>query len=365
MITDTAPALQGERMRAETAEIPEVVARLLSAQPDYWEALARHIAALDPPGVMTIARGSSDNAAQYGGHLLMARLGLPVLSLPPSVPTLYQARLKVQRWLSLSVSQSGQSPDLIDATLASAALGACTLAMVNRASSPLGDAAQWALDLQAGAETSVAATKSCVAQMVCSARLVGQLLQATGRSDAHRFRSGLEALPKALGEAQEQDWSAGLDQLKDCDRLFVIGRGPGFAVAQEAALKLKECCGIQAEAFSSAEVRHGPMALAEPGFQMLVFAPPGLAQAELLGLAAQMRARGVRVALVAPADVPGAQLPMARLDSAQNGLDPSVVNDLSPLLALPSHYRMVEALARARGRNPDAPPHLSKVTLTH
>jgi glucosamine--fructose-6-phosphate aminotransferase (isomerizing) len=135
---------------------------------------------------------------------------------------------------------------------------------------------------------------------------------------------------------------------------MVIGRGPGLAIAQEAALKLKETCGIQAEAFSSAEVRHGPMALVGPDYPMLVFAPRGAAQEGLIALAEDMRQRGAHVILAAPPDVPGRQLT----------LTPAGHSDLDPITAIQSFYLLVEAVSRARGLNPDRPPHLSKVTST-
>jgi len=145
-----------------------------------------------------------------------------------------------------------------------------------------------------------------------------------------------------------------VDALKNADRLFVIGRGLGLPIALEAALKFKETCGIQAEAFSGAEVKHGPMALVEAGYPLLVFAPRGPAQAGLLALADEMRGRGARVLLAAPAGTPGAELELATTGS----------EDLDPIAAVQSFYPMVEALARARGLDPDRPRHLAKVTQT-
>ena len=142
--------------------------------------------------------------------------------------------------------------------------------------------------------------------------------------------------------------------MRRIDRLFVIGRGTGLAIAMEAALKLKETCGIQAEAFSGAEVRHGPIALVEEGYPVLVFAPRGPAQAGLLALADDLRAHGARVLLVAPAGTPRADLTLTTTES----------EDLDPIAAIQSFYPMVEALARARGLDPDAPRHLAKVTRT-
>jgi glucosamine--fructose-6-phosphate aminotransferase (isomerizing) len=165
----------------------------------------------------------------------------------------------------------------------------------------------------------------------------------------------LAALPEALERAAAIDWSAALEPLVHVDRLIVIGRGTGLAIAQEAALKFKETCAIQAEAFSGAEVRHGPMALVEEGYPLLVLAPRGPGQSGLLALADDMRGRGARVLLAAPAGTPGAQLTLAETGAV----------DLDPIAAVQSFYPMVEALARLRGHDPDRPRHLAKVTRTH
>ncbi len=162
-------------------------------------------------------------------------------------------------------------------------------------------------------------------------------------------------MPSALEEAAKQRWDVAVEVLKGAEKLFVIGRGTGLPIAMEAALKFKETCGIQAEAFSGAEVKHGPMALVDEGYPMLVFAPRGPAQAGLIALAEEMRGRGARVLLAAPAGTPGAELPLACTGN----------EDLDPIAVVQSFYPMVEALARARGRNPDAPPHLAKVTKTN
>ena len=143
--------------------------------------------------------------------------------------------------------------------------------------------------------------------------------------------------------------------LKDADRLFVIGRGTGLAVAMEAALKFKETCAIQAEAFSGAEVKHGPMALIGEGYPLLIFAPRGPAQVGLLTLAEEMRGRGAKVLLAAPHGTPGSNLPITETLSV----------DLDPISMIQSFYPMVEALSRVRGFDPDRPQHLAKVTRTH
>ncbi|GAB1388838.1 MAG: glucosamine-6-phosphate deaminase [Rubrivivax sp.] len=336
------------RMFEEAAAAPQVAARLLAAEAQALARLGAELQQQPPQALLTVARGSSDHAAHYMAYLVMARLGRLVTSLPMSLVTLYRSRLQCQGLLALAFSQSGQSPDLVAPLRDLGARGARTLALVNDAASPLAQAAQGVLPLHAGAETSVAATKSFIAQLVAGAALVGAW-------EADRaFQDGLQALPQALEAAWALDWSAAVEALRGAERLYVIGRGTGLAVAMEAALKFKEVCGIHAEGYSGAEVQHGPMALVEDGFPMLVLAPRGPAQPGLLQLATQMRARGAKVLLAAPPGTPGAALPL--LATAHEDLDPITIAQ--------SFYRMVEALAHARGLDPDRPRHLAKVTRT-
>jgi len=344
-------------MLLEALQGPATAAALLSADKERYAELAADLDQHEPHALLTVARGSSDHAAHYMAYLVMARLGRLVTSLPMSLVTLYGSQLRCQGLVSLAFSQSGQSPDLIAPTRYFRAGGARTVALVNDAQSPLAMASQWVLPLHAGVETSVAATKSFIAQLVAGARLVAQWEgQREGRLEGKSaMLAGLQALPDALQTASRCDWSAALPVLVPADKLFVIGRGTGLAVAMEAALKLKETCGIQAEAYSGAEVKHGPMALVESGYPMLILAPRGPAQAGLLALAQDMRQRGARVLLAAPAGTAGAELP----------LSPTAHEDLDPISVVQSFYPMVEALARARGLDPDMPRHLAKVTRTH
>ena len=335
-------------MLDEAHEASGAVARLLAADRDVYASLGAELRAAPPQSLLTIARGSSDHAAHYMAYLIMARLGRLVTSLPMSLITLYQSRLRCDGLVSFAFSQSGQSHDLVVPTRFFRDGGARTVAFVNDMTSPLADAAQWTFDLHAGVETSVAATKSYVAQLVAGARVV-----AAWQGDSALQRA-LDGLPLALQRAAEQDWQRAIDALAGADRLLVISRGLGLAVAMEAALKLKEVCGIQAEAFSGAELQHGPMALVDEGYPLLVFAPRGPAYAGLVALAADMQRRGARVLLAAPAATPGSVLPLVETDA----------EDLDPIAAIQSFYPMVEALARARGVDPDAPRHLAKVTLT-
>jgi glucosamine--fructose-6-phosphate aminotransferase (isomerizing) len=335
-------------MLQEALEAPAAVSRQLAhddaAYADFGALLRESV----PTSMLTVARGSSDHAAHFMAYLIMARLGKLVTSLPMSLVTLYQSQIDCRGLAAFAFSQSGQSPDLVAPMRFFTEGGATTAAFVNDAASPLAHAARWVFPLHAGEEASVAATKSFIAQLVAGARLVAAW------EDDLALHSALAGLPGVLARATRADWRPAVDALVDADRLFVIGRGTGLPIALEAALKFKETCGIQAEAFSGAEVRHGPMALIDEGYPLLVFAPRGPAQPGLLALADEMRGRGARVLLAAPAGTPGAELAIVETASVE----------LDPISAIQSFYPMVEALAQARGMNPDRPRHLAKVTRT-
>jgi glucosamine--fructose-6-phosphate aminotransferase (isomerizing) len=336
-------------MRSESLEAPQAVAQQLAHNGQDYADFGALLRLQNPAAVLTVARGSSDHAAHFLAYLVMARMGRLVTSLPMSLITLYQSQIACQGLVSLAFSQSGQSPDLVAPMRYFTDAGAVTAAFVNQSDSPLAQAAQWVFPLHAGVEASVAATKSYIAQLVAGARVVAAW------QDDRLLQAALSALPGVLSRAAQVDWSVAVHALRDVDRLFVIGRGTGMPVALEAALKFKETCAIQAEAFSSAEVKHGPMALIDEGFPLLVFAPRGPAQAGLLALAEEMRLRGAKVLLAAPTGTPGANLPMVETASI----------DLDPISLIQSFYPMVEQLARQRGRNPDQPRFLAKVTKTH
>lgn len=345
-------------MLDEARSAPATVARMLDLDADRYAALSERLRQRDDAGLLTLARGSSDHAAQHLAYLVMARLGRLVTSLPMSVLTLYGSRLRAEGLVSFAFSQSGQSPDLVEPARALRAGGATTVAFVNDSGSPLAAAAEHLLPLHAGPERSVAATKSCIAQLVAGARLV-----AAWQGDA-ALAAAVADLPRALQQAVALDWSAAIEPLCEAGAMFVVARGPALAVAQEMALKFKETCGLQAEAFSGAELQHGPMALVGQGYPVLVLAPRGPAQAGMVALAAQLASRGARVLLAAaPAAALASTLPsgscMPLLPIAPTGHE-----DLDAISAVQSFYPLVEALARARGLDPDQPRFLSKVTRT-
>ncbi|XXT36512.1 SIS domain-containing protein [Sorangium sp. So ce513] len=335
-------------MAEEARSAPEIVAQQLTQDEPAYRALADRLRAAPPPSVVTIARGSSDHAAAYLAYLVMTQLGCPVASLPPSVVTLYRAPLRLPGALAVAVSQSGQSPDVVSALGACGAAGAVTAALVNQPGSPLEQAAASTLPLRAGAERSVAATKSFIASLSAMARLV-----ACWREDA-ALGDALRALPDALSAAAEVDVSPLVGALAGEERLLVLGRGPGFSIALEAALKFKETCALHAEAFTVAEVQHGPMALIDERFPLLIFAPRGPAQAGLVQVAEGFRGQGAKVILVGPAGLPG-------VDLAVPGSPHEL---LDPLCQIQAFYLAAASLAEARGLDPDAPRRLKKVTKT-
>ncbi|MGN6375878.1 MAG: SIS domain-containing protein [Sphingomonas sp.] len=332
-------------MRRETLEAPAAVARLLDADRATIAALAKELRARPVSVVATCARGSSDHAATYGKYLIETMIGVPVASVPPSVASLFDAPVTTSDALCIAISQSGRSPDLLATVDAWRIAGVPVAALVNDEGSPLAERADWRLPLKAGAERSVAATKSCITAMAGLAALVAAWSRDAALSEA------VAALPEALDRAVARDWSAALAPLAEANRMFVIGRGYGFGVAQEAALKLKETCALQAEPFSAAEVRHGPMTIVGEGFPVLALATSDKSGDDVMAVAREFASRGA-VVLTAHAGA-DALLPAEAAHPA-----------VEPILLLASFYGLAEQLARLRGLDPDRPPHLAKVTET-
>ncbi len=336
------------RMAREIAEIPEAAARLLSAGQAARREAAGRARARDPALLVTVARGSSDHAATYLAYACEMLLGLPVASLGPSLASVYDARLKLGRALSLTISQSGRSPDIVAMTRAAARDGALSLALTNDPASPLAESAALTLALHAGPERAVAATKTFVNSVIA-----GLALLAEWAGDSSLL-AALETLPEHLLTAVNFSWPTLRKALSDRDSLYVLGRGPGWAIACEAALKLKETCRLHGEAYSSAEVLHGPVSIVRPGFPVLALAAGDRAEAGLADIADRIAGMGARV--FASSDLPRHG---ERLDHIRTG---HPLTDPLPLIV--SFYAMAERLAAARGIDPDAPPHLRKVTET-
>jgi glucosamine--fructose-6-phosphate aminotransferase (isomerizing) len=335
-------------MHREIAESASAISHQLEANRAIVRELASALRANPPRLVSTGARGSSDNAATFAKYLFETRLGVPTTSAAPSVQSIYAAEQDLSDTLFLAISQSGRSPDLVRQAEAAKRAGARVVAMVNVEASPLAAAADAVVPLRAGPELSVAATKS----FLCSLAAIAQLA-AEWKEDG-TLRDALAAIPLALNEPTDVRWSSLVDGLADAKSLFVVGRGLGLSAAQEAALKLKETCGIHAEAFSAAEVQHGPMALVGAGFPVVFFVQDDDTKASTLEIAGKFRARDARVYLIGADAAGGESLPLPAVR------DPAC----APLVAVHRFYDAVNALAVRRGRDPDAPPHLSKVTET-
>jgi glucosamine--fructose-6-phosphate aminotransferase (isomerizing) len=336
-------------MQAEVAEIPAAAERFLAGSRDAVAAAAAAMRAADPGLIVTVARGSSDHAAtylKYGAELLA---GVPVASVGPSVASIYGRQLRLGGAACIGISQSGKSPDIVEMMRSARAGGALALAITNAADAPLAAACDHTLPLQAGPERSVAATKTFVASVLAALALLAEWREDDG------LREAVAALPRQFAEALACDWTPLADRLVRANFAFVLGRGPGFAIASEVALKFKETCGIHAESYSAAEVLHGPAALVRAHFPVLALGVEDAALPQVIATAERLAGQGADVFLTAP----GAAAPVVALPTVA-GVHPLT----APLVLVVTFYRFIEALARRRGLNPDEPPHLRKVTET-
>ena len=335
-------------MAREVAEIPQAAERFLRGSAAAVRSAAAALRTRAPTLVATVARGSSDHAATYLKYAIELEEGVPVASVGPSVASIYNRPLRLGGAACIGISQSGRSPDIVEMMRAAGAGGALTIAITNFDDSPMARASAHCLALHAGEEKSVAATKTFVTSV-----LAGLALLAEWRDD-DGLRAALAALPEALAQAVVLDWEPLSARLSRAGSAFVLGRGPGFAVASEAALKFKETCGIHAEAYSAAEVLHGPAAIVQAQFPVLALGVEDAALPQLVATAERLAGQGADVFLTGAAAQGATRLPMV------GGLHPLV----APLVTIAAFYACVEGLARRRGFDPDTPPHLRKVTET-
>jgi glucosamine--fructose-6-phosphate aminotransferase (isomerizing) len=334
-------------MFAEAAQAPEVVRAQLQVNAAPIADLVARLRSQPPRAVVTCARGSSDHAATFARYLIETRLGVLTSSAAPSVSSVYDAAPDLAGMLLLAISQSGASPDLLTVVSRARAAGARIVALVNTPGSALAQLAHDLIPLHAGPERSVAATKSFIASLSAIVQLVARW------SADGELTAALEQTPQLLQRAWELDWSAALPPLIAAHNLYVIGRGVGLAIAQEAALKFKETCGLHAEAVSAAELHHGPMALVRAGFPLLLFTQHDESHGGVTQLAGELAGRGAGVLLAGGSVANTTVLPTLTAHPV-----------IEPLLDAQSFYRMANSLALARGHDPDQPPHLNKVTET-
>lgn len=339
-------------MLQEAREFPRIALMQAAHNRDLLRELARRIQRFKPRFVATIARGSSDHAAQFVKYAFETQLGWPVVSVAPSVVSAYHQELQWEGALVIAISQSGASPDVVEPLEQARKAGALTVALVNSEDSPLAQAAEFVVPLRAGEEKAVAATKSFLASLTGALQLLQELaLDAT-------LNKAMGWLPEALQSTLELEslTKARAERFRFVEHLVVLGRGMHLAIANETALKLKETSGIFAQAYSAAEFSHGPMRVVREGFPVLCF--QGMDETRMLTSAAclALKDRG------------------ADLTGFGCGLNGESLHDIrtmptghrltDPLPAMLAAYFFAAHLSLHRGLNPDAPPSLQKVTLT-
>ena len=336
----------------EAAEVPGLVAaqfgRLEAALPplvDRLDGLSAHLLA-------TVARGSSDNAADFAGYLVGLRLALPTASLPPSLASVYGCTLRLDKALVLAISQSGASPDLCAAVALAKSGGAFALGIVNEPDSPLGHAVDAVIAMGAQSERAVAATKSFILSLTAVAHLVGAWTR-----DAALVRA-LNTLPRILAQCSRVDWSVAIGLLEASRDIYVVGRGPSLPIARELALKFKEVCGLHAEALSAAELLHGPIALASSMLPAIVIEGDESSRATVDEAVTRLRAANAPVVVLATARGRSVH------DASTVVVPKSPHPLLQPIVTAQAAYPFFASLARVRGRDPDRPPQIEKVTRT-
>lgn len=346
----------GAGMAVDIAEQPDIYARLLeSAHARSVAEAAAAIVARDPGHVVIAARGSSDHAALYAAYLVEIRLGLPAALASPSAVTLFGARPDLSRALVIGVSQSGRSEDLREVLRVAGAAGALTLAVTNDPGSPLAGDAEIAIDIAAGHERAVAATKTYTAQLLTLLMLVEGVRGGGGEVPPDE-RSALAVLPElaalTLADPSPPELA---ERYRFADRMVTTGRGYAYPTAREAALKLMETSYLAALAFSGADLLHGPLALADPDVPVLAVVGDGPGGESMREVLAKLGQRRAEVATVGPQPVTGATAQL-RVPALEERIAPLV--DMLPL------QRLALTLALARGQDPDAPRGLDKVTTT-
>jgi glutamine---fructose-6-phosphate transaminase (isomerizing) len=335
----------GQLMAAEVAEQPTVLARLLADPAQLAEAAAR-IAAAKPRFVLIAARGTSDHAGLYAKYLAEVRMQLPAGLVSPSALTVYGARPDMTGVLFVAISQSGRSPDLVESLTVARECGALTMAVTNAPDSPLAQATDLAVDVHAGTERAVAATKSYTAELLALHMLFSG-------EDAQRDAAPLpDAAARTLALTSDEQLSNLAARFQYADRLVLTARGYSYATAREAALKLMETSYLSAQAFSGADLLHGPLAMIDRSVPVIAVTSPGRGGDAMRPVLERLAVIDAHVLRVGADD----GLPIA----AQG-----IVEHLLPILEILPLQRFAWRLALDRGVDPDHPRGLAKVTETH
>ncbi len=341
-------------LKSEILEQPAALRRLLASERAVVERVAAAIRARAPQYILIAARGTSDNAARYGQYLFGAANRLPVALATPSLYTLYAQPPQIGGALVLAISQSGQSPDIVAVVAEGRRQGALTVAFTNDPNSPLAQAAEYTINLCAGVERAVAATKTYTTSLLAIAMLSAALAQ-----DDDRFAQ-LAALPAALETiaARADAVAQAAERYRYVEACVTLSRGYNYATAYEIALKLKELTYILAEPYSSADFQHGPVALVAHGFPVLAVVADGDLTAELVTFLRELRRRGAELIVIA-ADADALALAQTPLP-----LPAGIPEWLSPVAAVMPGQLFAYGLTLAKGFDPDQPRGIVKVTLT-
>lgn len=348
-------ALAGAGIARDIDEQPAGYARLLSAE--HAGAIARVAAVIAerrPRHVVFTARGTSDHAARYAAYLAEIRLGLPAGLASPSAITIFGARPDFSAALVIGVSQSGGSPDLVEVLRMARDSGALTVAVTNAPESPLVGVAEFAIDIAAGHERAVAATKTYTAELLALLMLIEGIRAGDGVLPAPE-REALDALPDLAARTLADPTPAQLASRYRCAaQMVTTGRGYAYPTAREAALKLMETSYLPALAFSGADLLHGPLAMTGPDVPVLAVVGSGPGGQSMCEVLPRLGERGADLVVVGSAEV----------GAADRMAVPEVDERYAPLLDILPLQRLALALALARGENPDAPRGLNKVTTT-
>lgn len=335
-------------MRREINEIPEAASRLLSGSAQALREAGAALRAKDPAFLITIARGSSDHAAHFLKYAIEQTAGRAVASVGPSLASIYGRSLKLDQAAAISVSQSGKSPDIVALARSARESGALTVSLTNTQPSPLAEASTHPIDIQAGPELAVAATKSFFNSVLAGLALIAEW------TEDRELSASIAGLPEKLEQAVKLDWNELMEELGEAESLYMLGRGPSLAIASEAALKFKETSEMHAEAYSSAEVLHGPVALVGKRFPVITFAARDAALDSVREVADGLADKGALSFITADGARSARRLPFV-----------ATGHPLTDALALiVPFYGFVEAWSRSRGFDPDKPAALKKVTET-
>lgn len=352
------------KMLEEIRQQPAALEKTLQSGLRQAEALRKRFEKNRPRLVVLAARGTSDNAAQFGRYLIEITTGIPVALAAPSVSTLYHAPLHLEGALLVGISQSGESTDTNMVLEEGRRQGAMTLGITNEAGSSMARLSDEVLLVRAGKEISVAATKTYTGQLMAFYLLARALGAPIDIRD-------LERLPEAAGAALklEPEVAARAERYRFMDHAVVVGRGLNYANAFEWALKLMETCYVVAERFSQADILHGPIAMVGHAFPAFLFTPPGVTWPVMRDLAGRLKQLQTEMLAVTDRSNPeaprGAIVIPARLSGGGRRTARRLPEDVfTPIPYIVPAQIFAASLARIKGFDPDKPRGLSKVTQT-